>query len=122
MKKTLVGIAVVSSLVLSGCVVHVGNGDWDDNDRSHWQSQQKENRNYINSVDLGTGVKEVINALGEADFVEAYEKDGKTVKVLFYRTHHKSSDGSTTKDETTPLVFVNGVLKGIGKKAYQNHL
>ena len=48
-----------------------------------------------------------------------YSKDGETVQVLFYRTHHQKSDGKTTKDECTPLVFKQNRLTGWGDKAYQ---
>ena len=33
---------------------------------------------------------------------------------MFYRTQHVKSDGITTQDECTFLLFVNGVLKEIG--------
>ena len=40
-------------------------------------------------------------------------------EVLFFRTHRTHSDGETTKDECTPLVFRDGVLIGFGDKAYR---
>ena len=33
------------------------------------------------------------------------------------RTHRTHSDGDTTRDETTPLVFEDGKLVGIGERA-----
>lgn len=35
--------------------------------------------------------------------------------ILRYRTHHRHSDGETTRDETTPLVFVDGTLAAWGE-------
>jgi hypothetical protein len=39
--------------------------------------------------------------------------DGKTVIVVYYRTHRLHKDGLTTKDECTKLVFVNNSLTAI---------
>ena len=41
-------------------------------------------------------------------------------RVLFYRTNHKHSDGETTRDETTPLVFRNDQLVGWGTRVYES--
>jgi hypothetical protein len=43
--------------------------------------------------------------------------DGATYQVLYYRTHRTHSDGETTKDETTPLVFKDSALIGWGMDA-----
>ena len=43
-------------------------------------------------------------------------------QVMFYRTQHVKSDGITTQDECTFLLFVNGILKeiGLGEKYPEN--
>ena len=46
--------------------------------------------------------------------------DGSEIEVLFFRTRHRHSDGETTPDETTPLVFVDGELVGWGAAAYED--
>ena len=51
---------------------------------------------------------------------EAFMDDGEEVRVLFYRTNHKHSDGETTRDETTPLVFRNDQLVGWGTRVYES--
>lgn len=117
--KLLTVAAVVSSL--SGCVVAVGNGegDWDDND-SNWKKEQQANLNYINGLTLGAPISAVRGSLGSPAFVETFQRQGEAVEVLFYRTNHRHSDGETSKDECTPLVFKKGVLVGWGEKAYQS--
>jgi hypothetical protein len=40
--------------------------------------------------------------------------------VLLYRTRLVREDGRTTRDETTPLVFVDGELVGWGESAVEN--
>jgi len=57
--------------------------------------------------------------MGQANFSEAYETDGNQYQILYYRTHRVDSDGETTKDETTPLVFKNQRLIGWGQDALQ---
>lgn len=39
---------------------------------------------------------------------------GRRHRVLFFRTQHRHSDGETSRDETTPLVFRNDTLIGWG--------
>jgi len=116
--KFLSVAAVVSSL--SGCVVAVGNGegDWDDSD-SNWRKTQQANLGYINNLKIGTSAESVRSNLGSPAFVETFQRQGETVEVLFYRTNHRHSDGETSKDECTPLVFKRGQLVGWGDKAYQ---
>ena len=57
---------------------------------------------------------------GKPDFNESFMRKGKEFVVLYYRTRHVESDGITTKDETTPLVFVDGALVGWGESALEN--
>ena len=51
--------------------------------------------------------------MGVADFNETYLDNGKTVNVVYYRTHRLHKDGLTTKDECTKLVFVDSKLTAI---------
>lgn len=103
---------------LSGCVVAINDHNKSHSDGSNWREIQKSNRNYINQLTTGTTMTTVMQQLGTADFTETFQKGDTAVQVLFYRTHHRRSDGMTTKDECTPLVFKNGQLTGWGDKAY----
>lgn len=44
---------------------------------------------------------------------QAYQRDGKLVEILYFRTQ-RIPDGRTTDDEFTPYVFINGTLQSIG--------
>jgi len=98
---------------LTGCIV-VGGVSTDSN---NWREQQRENALYISSLELGTAPERVIEELGTPSSSEAFMQKSAEVRVLYYRTQHKKSDGETTKDETTPLVFVNDKLVGWGESA-----
>ncbi len=113
-------IAAISlfAIVLSGCVVSIG-GDEHREDK-HWHQDQERNERYIAQAQLGTSVNLIVAELGEAHFKDSFQRNGDLFDVLYYRTHHRHSDGKTTRDETTPLVFVDGVLVGYGDSAVVN--
>lgn len=102
-------------LIVSGCVVAIGSDedDWDDG----WSRRQRENREAIADLELGLRRETVIERLGTPDFSESFLRDGREFVVLFYRTHRRHGDGETSRDETTPLVFVNDDLVGWGESA-----
>ena len=109
------------SIALTGCVI-VADGDWDDDDYSStsWKADQKQNRDNISNLTLGLVRTEVISQMGTPTFTEAFTADnGSGYQILYYRTHRQHSDGETTKDETTALVFENDKLIGWGNDALQ---
>ncbi|MEM9303760.1 MAG: DUF3192 domain-containing protein [Pseudomonadota bacterium] len=108
--------------ILSGCVIVTDSSDWDDYDgRASWKELQEDNRLYIADLRMGTTIDLVRADLGRPDFSEGYESNGEEIVILRYRTHHRHSDGETTRDETTPLVFVNGQLAGWGENVIQDY-
>ncbi|MBT8448303.1 MAG: DUF3192 domain-containing protein [Gammaproteobacteria bacterium] len=112
---------ILTTAYLSGCVIVAGDVDeFDRNDyNAEWQSVEKDNRAKIASLSLGDDYATTMQAMGQANFSEAYETDGNQYQILYYRTHRVESDGETTKDETTPLVFKNQRLIGWGQDALQ---
>lgn len=107
-------------MALSGCVVAIGDNDeYDGGTNSAWKKAQKLNNQVINQLSLGAELTSVRGQLGTPDFSESFRDADKETVVLFYRTQHQHSDGETSKDECTPLVFQNGVLTGWGDKAYR---
>ena len=104
-------ITVILAVSLSGCIVVGGDHDWDDNS---WEAQQRENREIISDLEIGTERSRVITRLGAPNFSEAFTKGEDEYRILFYRTQHRHSDGDTSKDETTPLIFKNNQLVGWG--------
>jgi outer membrane protein assembly factor BamE (lipoprotein component of BamABCDE complex) len=114
MKKLAnLGLAAILATGLSGCVI-VADGR--DNDKSSWETSQKENRALISELAIKSSRAYVINKMGTPNFTEAFVKGNDEYRVLYYRTQHRHSDGDTTKDETTPLVFKNDLLIGWGHK------
>jgi hypothetical protein len=59
-----------------------------------------------------------MESLGLPADSEAFTDGDDEVRVLFYRTQRRHSDGDTTRDETTPLVFRNDLLVGWGDAVY----
>ncbi|RUO32055.1 hypothetical protein CWE12_03445 [Aliidiomarina sedimenti] len=86
-----------------------------------WQEREVFNRKYISRLELGEGKDGVLRLLGPPDISEAHETDDGDLLILFYRTQHVRSDGQTTRDETTPLLFRNDVLLAWGESAYTRH-
>lgn len=60
---------------------------------------------------------EVLSIMGKPLEKEIYNKPD----VWFYYTESKWSDGNSTSDECTPLVFEGGKLVGIGEEFYKKY-
>jgi len=104
---------------LSGCVIIAGDHDefkreFSSND---WEDVEKFNREGIANLTLGESYADVRQRLGQASFSEAFQMGDASYQVLYYRTHRVHSDGDTTKDETTPVIFKNNQLIGWGEEA-----
>lgn len=108
--------ALACMATLSGCVIIGGEHGWKSS--NDWQDEQRENREAIAALDIGMARSDVTQRLGTPAFSEAYTRDEDEYRVLFYRTQHRHSDGDTSRDETTPLVFRNDVLIGWGDEVY----
>ena len=112
--KFLVNLTLAAgiALSLSGCIVVGGDhDDWSNND---WKHEQRENREIISELELKMPRSHILDRLGAPEFSEAFNDGKDDYRILFYRTQHRHSDGETTKDETTPLVFKNDRLVGWG--------
>jgi outer membrane protein assembly factor BamE (lipoprotein component of BamABCDE complex) len=125
-KKSLKQLILTLPLAfaLTGCVIVVGNDDHDgnfdwDSSSSEWKKVQNSNKAKIAELEVGNNISDVKAKLGTPNINEAFTQSNKEYQVLFYRTRHKHSDGETTKDECTPLIFVNGTLQSWGQKAYE---
>lgn len=111
-------VLAAASLLLSGCIVHVDDNDYDDD----WRSRQRDNQALIQRLELGMSVDDVYQQLGSADVSEAFRDSIHEYRVLRYRTQHRHSDGETTADETTPLLFEDDRLVGWGEFAVNQTL
>lgn len=116
--KPLVNLCLITtlSLVATGCVFidgkHVNLDDWEET--------QQENRERISQLNVGMHRSAVVEELGAPSDSEAFQHNGEEVRVLFYRTQRKHSDGNTSRDETTPLIFKDELLVGWGSAVYAN--
>ncbi len=117
MKYTVRFIFVAFLLTsLNACLV-IGDGpDWDELKDANWDANQRENREIISELSLGVDRSSVVSRLGTPSQSEASVKEGDEYRILYYRTQHRHSDGETSKDETTPLVFKNDKLIGWGNE------
>ena len=120
MKKSLATLLLLAPLTLglTGCII-VADGDGKYNSSVDHEDRERDNRSQIANLTLNTPIDQVKTKFGVPDFNETYTKDGETIQVLFYRTMRKHSDGMTTKDECTPLLFKDGVLTSWGDTALQ---
>ncbi|MFT4712651.1 MAG: hypothetical protein ACJAVI_001298 [Candidatus Azotimanducaceae bacterium] len=119
MKRIAQTLALVSmTALLSSCVVSIGNDDFDD-EHEQWQGQQDRALKMINGLDLGRDLASIESEFGVPDFTDSFMRSGEAIRILHYRTHHSHSDGKTTRDETTPLVFIDDQLVGWGDMAIE---
>ncbi len=88
-----------------------------------WDDREVYNREYIAGLSLDNSVNKstVIERLGSPDISEAKQLFSGTVHVLFYRTQHVTSDGNTTRDECTAMLFEDNQLVAWGENAYQQY-
>ena len=118
--STKLAVAALATVMASGCVLVVADGEVvGDGKRDSALEQQKYNRVAVPKIALGTAIDDVRDDLGEPHFAEAFTRDDGEYRVLFYRTHRTHQDGDTTRDETTPVVFRDGAVIGIGDDFYE---
>lgn len=91
-------------------------------DNMGWEDRQAYNQKSLTTLTLGQDIEEVRSLLGAADFSEAKSSEEAKLQVLFYRTHHEKSDGITTKEECTPLLFKDNKLVAWGQDTYKQYL
>lgn len=89
---------------------------YDDNpDKMKWEDREAYNKQFIGKLQLDQfTLEQAIEQLGSPDITEAKKVLDDKFQVMFYRTQHIKSDGITTQDECTFLLFINGTLKEIG--------
>jgi Protein of unknown function (DUF3192) len=112
---------ILLALAAYGIFVLLVVNFYDDNPSNmKWEDREAFNRQYIATIKLDNfNFEQALAELGSPDITEAKRTKDKNVQVLFYRTQHMKSDGITTQDECTPLLFVNGLLTAIGSPAYE---
>lgn len=124
MRAVLLTSLLAGSVLLSGCVISIDD-DYDDgyhiSSGAQWERSEAKNREYIATANTGVSRASVVAELGAADFNEMVTNNGDSIQVLYYRTQRVDDDGVTTKNECTPLVFVNNTLVGWGDAALSTY-
>lgn len=115
MHPGVVIIFVVVASVVSGWVLHLNGYDFVDHDDI--EQIERRARTTIAALQPGAVPDDVLGPLGAPDFTDLFTVDGQTWQVLRYRTHRAHADGETTRDETTPVIFRDGRLIGVGDDA-----
>ena len=112
---------ILIALAIYGVFVALVVNFYDDSPSDmEWGDRESFNRQYIGKLTLEKfDFEKAIKELGSPDITEAKKIDDNNFQVMFYRTQHIKSDGFTTQDECTALLFKNGSLIAIGKTAYQ---
>ncbi|NQY33471.1 MAG: DUF3192 domain-containing protein [Alteromonadaceae bacterium] len=91
--------------------------------KMQWRDREDYNSQFIGKLKLEEFTfDQAITELGSPDITEAKKVAKIRYQVMFYRTQHVKSDGITTADECTALLFKNNLLNGIGKAAYEKFL
>ncbi len=108
----------MSVFALQGCVISVSDDGFETGNHYHDEADREDrNRDYISDINVGADITRVKQALGTPDFNEIIVNNDDTYTILYYRTQRKHGDGMTTKDECTPLLFLEESLVGVGELA-----
>ncbi len=88
-----------------------------------WNDREAFNRKYIAQLpQLPTPDRQqVIGRLGGPDITEAVKVQQDIYQLMYYRTKRAISDGITTKDECSPLLFKNQRLIAIEAQALSQY-
>mgnify|MGYP002635278663 CR=1 FL=1 len=118
MRPTIALLTLLSITLLTSCVIAVNTDDYQDRDA--WHTRQSSNAEKIEHLEIGKSYLSTLDELGEPNFTESFLRGAATYQILFYRTRHVQHDGVTSKDETTPLVFIDNRLVGWGDSAIEH--
>jgi outer membrane protein assembly factor BamE (lipoprotein component of BamABCDE complex) len=99
-------LALIMLVAISGCV-------------TPGMRMDRNNSNLL-TLEMEMTKQQVLEIMGKPDLNEAYKSlYGKYMVIFFYYTQRQRSDGNTTKDECTPVIFENGKLIGWGSEFYE---
>lgn len=118
----LVGL-VSSSLLLGGCVIAVDGDGFSHKNKEYsetWEDREQNNRKHLQMLMLDDTLQAISAKMGSADFNEVKKVGENNYQVLYYRTQRVEKDGITTKDECTPIVFLNQKVVGWGNSFLNN--
>lgn len=85
----------------------------------NWSDREAFNRKYISQISAGSALlqSDLIKKLGGPDITEAEKVGSDVYQLMYYRTKRAISDGITTTQECTALLFKNQQLIAIDTDA-----
>ncbi|MGP9801725.1 DUF3192 domain-containing protein [Rheinheimera sp. NSM] len=91
----------------------------DDVEQMNWVDREVFNHKIISSYSTNANIQQqdVMQRLGSPDITTAVQHNGTLYQLLYYRTHRSVTDGITTADECTALLFKNRRLIALGEPA-----
>lgn len=95
----------------------------DDPATMSWNDREAFNKKIIASLTIDGTISQTVvqQKLGGPDLSEARQSGAKLLQLAYYRTHRALSDGLTTKDECTALLYIDRQLIAIGADAEQRY-
>ncbi len=120
-KKVISRIAIAIGIYIA-LVALVATFYDDSPTKMKWEDRQAYNKQYIANIKLDNlTLDQVLEDLGSPDITEAKTVNKIHYQLTYYRTQHIKSDGITTMEECTPLLFKNESLYAIGKDAIEQY-
>ena len=91
----------------------------DDPSQMVWSDREAYNRKYIDQLTTASQLaqQELITKLGGPDITEAEKIGADVYQLMYYRTKRSVSDGITTTQECTALLFKNQQLIALDSEA-----
>jgi len=122
MNKKIIALIAIALIAYGIFVALVLNFYNDSPTKMSWEDREAFNKQYVSKVKLDKlTFDKVIKDLGSPDITEAKKHNSDYLQLMYYRTQHVKSDGITTEDECTALLFKNGKLIAIGNSAQQSY-
>ena len=114
LRYIILGLAVYASIVML-----VINFYKDDPQAMIWQDREAFNNRFISKLDEKAivPIEDVLETLGSPDLTYVSQEKEDIFQIIYYRTQLVKSDGITTQDECTGLLFKNGLLLVWGDNA-----
>jgi len=122
MNKKVLSLIALALLAYGIFVILVVNFYDDSPMNMKWEDREAYNRQYVTKVKLDQlNIDQIITDLGSPDITEAKKINNDHYQLMYYRTQHIKSDGITTEDECTALLFKNNQLNAIGQSAIDEY-
>jgi hypothetical protein len=119
MIKKVLQYIILGLTIYASIVILVINFYKDDPQAMIWQDREAFNNRFISKLDQSEVIplEEVLEILGSPDLTYVVKHKGDVFQIVYYRTQLIKSDGITTQDECTGLLFKNGNLLVWGENA-----